>query len=114
MHMKASQLSFRDRTHEFQSVADSASGPSSRSKSEINIILIDVVEREVDVGAVGAGDYFGSGSTAEEVVVEETNGMGIARSPGIGTISSPCWRTQARASCAGEHWCFPERDSIRS
>ncbi|KAF4358536.1 hypothetical protein G4B88_028385 [Cannabis sativa] len=66
MHMKASQLSFRDRTHEFQSVADSASGPSSRSKSEINIILIDVVEREVDVGAVGAGDYFGSGSTAEE------------------------------------------------
>ncbi|KAF4373122.1 hypothetical protein CsatB_008469 [Cannabis sativa] len=47
MHMKASQSSFRDRTHEFQSVADrlkksissslsapSASGPSSRSKSE--------------------------------------------------------------------------------
>lgn len=44
MHMKAAQSSFRDRTQEFQSVAEKlkksfssgqgANGPSSRSKSE--------------------------------------------------------------------------------
>lgn len=31
------------------------------------------------------------------------------RVPGMGTTSSPWWRTQARASCAVVHWCFLAR-----